>query len=850
MPTTSGPASGDPNPQINAIDSAVDNITSADRRNVQLDEAYRGAERKLNPEQIQRFRNAEEIVQFVEREDNRKYRERNLEKRYGQGALAEFRKYLAGEYDFEVSTDGEIRKNAWNEMSRKALISVFNRRNVVGAIGLGVVALFTGGVGLAACGALLGAAGGRAVAEAWEMFKGEERKLREQIAVLEFEHAQAMKDFAKKRRELIREGNEDEANKILHQIVDLFYIESEEIASTRSKLADTKSQWDKRRGTLTMIGGFTGAAIGIYAGMANLGQTAAETKSALTNARVDLDGNGIYHNVEKVNGAWHFLYNDAQEIAKAKVFASKYGYDLTISRLTSSPGHILPGVTDEMIKNALAQGTQTGTGGVINTLSHLSPLWKEIGRSAGVLGGMFLAGVGGDKKEVLDTGFDEMEKKRIKDQLPKVKDIGSTQEEEGGEKTEPVIGQQWTFKGVEEYFSGRDYNDIRDCYIEIPNPNDPANPVRVDFGTYKVEKITGNKVTLIRMGDSDPARPYADASGNNYRVTIKKEDLQKLGEIDSERMTKRGYQKHWEKLAEYLENQIPQKGEVWQFTDLRPGSQFDSIFGRAITIPGGEASKWSVASIRNNEVRLQRLGANNQIIQPPQELRVHIGDMLYKGRAERSDQAIATDQETLKRLGIDPADLKDHRFRSPAAANLTDNYGNAINPNIECRVSAVDMDKGLITLEAVRAVNRIRPKYVIRISELVGANPWQALASPESAGATSAESKGEKINTWNEFLERMVDGGMIGDDERKEIKKGKSIFSDAQGTEYVIQRFKYDANNPDNSEVMLRQLDTRQVQRRGVQVDAYFLTRNKETENISDFIANYQYTTSNEKINR
>lgn len=267
-----------------------------DRLQMQRDlEEAKQQERLTNPEKIKIPNTPEDLVVLMSQIDAVSWRERKIQERYGEGRMGKVRAFLAGERDFEMTEDGSIKRNAWNELSRKALNTVFNRKTALAAGTLGVVGILTGGVGLPAAGALFGSMVGKGTVEAWHSLNGRERGLKEEMARSQYRQWATLREMALKSQE----GSAGE-------LIDTFYQSSEEINVREKEIIKEEKIWNRRRNIGMLLGGLAGAGIG--AGLSHLSEQV---------MRMDIDGDGINHMVEKVNGSWHYVYNTAEEAANA-----------------------------------------------------------------------------------------------------------------------------------------------------------------------------------------------------------------------------------------------------------------------------------------------------------------------------------------------------------------------------------------------------------------------------------------------------------------------------------------------------------------------------------------------------
>lgn len=388
-----------------------------DRLQMQHDEQeVKQQERILNPEKIEIPNTPDELVALMSEIDAVKWRERKIQERYGEGRMGKVRAFLAGERDFSLDEDGNIKRNAWNELSRKALNTVFNKKTALAAGTLGVVGVLTGGVGLPAAGALFGSMAGKGVIEAWHSLNGKERGLREEMARSQYRQWATLHEMALKSQE----GGAGE-------LIDAFYRSSEEITVREKEIIKEEKIWNRRRNIGMLLGGVAGAGIGV--GLSHLSEQV---------MRMDINGDGINHAVEKVNGSWHYIYNTAQEA----VSAAEHGATL----VPDAAGYAT---------HALGESTMQV---VLGAAKNLAPHLAQVGA---VFGGLWLGRVSEKRAEAqaeenleqkeadLQRGREE-EKKFLHEHLSQSSSGGEIPEKESVTKLEnknmPKAGQIWVYR--------------------------------------------------------------------------------------------------------------------------------------------------------------------------------------------------------------------------------------------------------------------------------------------------------------------------------------------------------------------------------------------------------------------
>lgn len=254
--------------------------------------------------------NWQDLQNMIFEHDVQGWRERGLYQIYGDERLEGIGAFMDGERDFELNEDGEIQGDGLRmlkEGGRKILGSLVNKKNLGGAAAAIGVAIATGGLSTPAAMALAGGVLGRATVEAFHSINGEERKLREARASLTYEQYNTLRNMAVD-IEMLEEGD---PKRIPLQVEMLRYYNEKntELDRITEEILRVKDNWDRKRNTWQFIGAMGGGVGGLIHNWVNL------THSITS---MDLNGDGIAHGVERVNGVWHFIYNTTQEVAKAQ----------------------------------------------------------------------------------------------------------------------------------------------------------------------------------------------------------------------------------------------------------------------------------------------------------------------------------------------------------------------------------------------------------------------------------------------------------------------------------------------------------------------------------------------------
>lgn len=335
-------------------------------------EAQRNAEderqrvRLENPEGIRLPNTPAELVGLMEGMTAARWRELELAKEYGTGRMAWLKSFIAGERNFNITEEGDIQRRANMELAQKAFNTIFNKKMGISVGTMTVVGLFTAGVGLPAAAALFGQALGRGSVEAWHSSVGKERGLREDIARAQFQNMRPMREQA---REASREDLPDnEVNQHIANLVGGFYSASERVEGLKGNLVQENKVWNRRRRIGEMVGAGLGTLTGIWAGFAGLTE-----KYMTMNLDAAETGSTTAHLVEKVNGAWNYVYNTVEEATKAQLDkasvitleAGKY-----VHALGESGWRVLGAALQNMVPDAARLGAVFGG-------LYLGQLWER-----------------------------------------------------------------------------------------------------------------------------------------------------------------------------------------------------------------------------------------------------------------------------------------------------------------------------------------------------------------------------------------------------------------------------------------------------------------------------------------
>lgn len=382
-----------------------------DKHEDRMDDLEKGAE----PETV------DEIKELLLRSSQDSWRDRQLDQIYKGERAPKIMQLVEGERGIELDEDGKVRRDALSglkEFGTKALGTLINRKTLTSAAALATVAVATGGVSTPAILAVAGGALGRGVVEAWHSINGGERRLREARAELQ---AKQFCDLNKLAQECTKEGiEESEKIRIEQELLELYKKSSEELEAKQLEILGVQKTWERRRNIGQFIGGLGGLGAGIWQGFQHLSEKA---------MAMDINGDGIAHSVEKINGAWHYLFNSAQEAsASAQVGAHA----------------VSGGQFGAHVLNA------QGGGGLDVAYGAAKNLFSDIGQVAAVFGGMavgVLTERGRTERRVEQAFARQDEKKAIPGvaQSTAAESAPATPEDKKTEE-QPKAGELWQIK--------------------------------------------------------------------------------------------------------------------------------------------------------------------------------------------------------------------------------------------------------------------------------------------------------------------------------------------------------------------------------------------------------------------
>jgi len=281
-----------------------------------------------------------QIFDLIDQINNREWRETQesarLEMRYGEGSLGKLRQWLGGEEDFTYDPEsGEVIHNVGTEVLRRtASFAWKSARSAAVILGMGVL---TGGVGAIPATTIFGSTLGRGVAEILKGFVGKEDALRKDLLIARENYYKKIEAIAAEIAEHKQEGSsgrelEDyqtwRAEKI-NQIVNIAKeAEGKTIRKKQMALNKNIERWRVAEEMLAAIGGVAG---GISAMLHEKARMVSEIHRQLANrqsVRLDLDLDGISHNVSLVDQGikitrhladnYVFSYNSFSEAATAQ----------------------------------------------------------------------------------------------------------------------------------------------------------------------------------------------------------------------------------------------------------------------------------------------------------------------------------------------------------------------------------------------------------------------------------------------------------------------------------------------------------------------------------------------------
>lgn len=206
-----------------------------------------------------------------------------LTARYGSGPMSGVRKFFGGEGDFSVNkVTGKLEYNQWTEIGRRvAGVAYKTGLFFTAAAAIGVL---TGGVGPLFVPALVGSAGGRALAETWQFVSGKERGLRERLQQSQIAYYARAEQLARRitdlraldspapantlkleaaKSSLNRENALDQA---IRDLIDYIYNQERAIDELEHELEAHRHKWALISEGVALAGGLLGAGLEFLAG--------------------------------------------------------------------------------------------------------------------------------------------------------------------------------------------------------------------------------------------------------------------------------------------------------------------------------------------------------------------------------------------------------------------------------------------------------------------------------------------------------------------------------------------------------------------------------------------------------
>jgi len=338
-----------------------------ERLQPQLDEeAEHREERNDEIETIQEINNPQEAASLMATMTAAQWRERELRREYGPGIGGRWNAFMSGEFDFHVDEDGQIQKDGWDvlrEIGRRTIRTVFNKQMMVTGALAATTAVFTGGIGIPAMAALIGAGAGRGLGEGLEALYdrrvetpgGNRYSLREDVARLQFQQHHRLIEMARAAQE---EGLSDvEGNHRLNNLVNAINKPNNEIVERRKQMLQEEAEWNARRDVMAKIG----AAAGLLGGLHFFG---AELGKHVMTMDLDSDASHISHLVERVNSHWYYAYNNtaeafADQVQGAHVYMDHPGGNL-IHALGEPGWKVGMGIAKNVLPHLLQVGAVAG----------------------------------------------------------------------------------------------------------------------------------------------------------------------------------------------------------------------------------------------------------------------------------------------------------------------------------------------------------------------------------------------------------------------------------------------------------------------------------------------------------
>lgn len=269
-----------------------------------------------------------------------KLRLRDIEHRYGKHKFGRFRAFLAGEFDYGPEDEGlldklklalsgeykpskkelrELKLKSRGLLARKAFVTLFNRRTILGAAAMTAVGVMTGGAALPILFGIGGGILGNMIGEIWQSRshgKTPEKTRRELYEIYRSYAAngpQILKELKKSGK--INSSKDMMTN--LETIVNNFYNNEvsgnqnlEQIYNLHQQIYKEEGSWNRKKAILFAIGSVAGGLAGNYLQSLQLDKFMWR----------DYDGDGIYHWVTRVGDNYYYQLDTGRMIYDGQVW--------------------------------------------------------------------------------------------------------------------------------------------------------------------------------------------------------------------------------------------------------------------------------------------------------------------------------------------------------------------------------------------------------------------------------------------------------------------------------------------------------------------------------------------------
>lgn len=673
------------------------------------------------------------------------------------------KKELAVEVDIdnlnEIDDFDEIDKliiYKWQDSVKKQGQKFLKKTVVSGGTTLavgGVLGLITGGTAWAVLGAgMAGSAGGRLVVEGLKAgfdIWGKGKKLRLEVAKNYLAHAMEAQEMA---RDLIENSNDPEKFwQAAGKLVDFVYASEKgatseglkKVSASQEELKKYENKWNTAEEIVSLAGGIgTAAAYGLTRGAETILAKKVEL-AAHRGIEINLDGKGIGHAVEKVNGVWHHIIKQADITQAMHDFPKHWAQYLhQVGGKVAEAGTAHASVLSEsVIQEYLAKQVFKEM-----AIKILPSVVASLFVGNAVSWGLERQSI---SKELGISSEDAASKELIKKKYGKVIEAEAAKYKKDLTTEPPAPEATLTLEQLAEKFTqptpqeGDIWNFSKEKQWEIDKTDGGKQRMPSHGpGRYRIEKVTDGQVTLIKMReDSEPNKPASTTEIDNYMITISLKELFAYGKAEKgvvERKEETKIVDEW--LNDYAINvETPENKALF----------VDSEFFDSKKLPLATGQQFSIKKIDKDTGRVTLIDKDNhERVVKILDLANHSSGMAKLSKDDSETERLRKEkiaQEEKIRTDTEAYVLSKNE-RLPQKNDTWELRGGAAGgpgrPKY-LRVSETFIGTHFVTVGTNRDLNTDYAKFN-SIEELVDNYSLQASAPPPSGGGKPGKGKGGK----------------------------------------------------------------------------------------------------------